>query len=62
MSNLRDLATFLYRTGEGKNLIRALDSLLEESKNQGKDVFEELGLLAGDVSAAEKPMFEKNAS
>lgn len=62
MSNLRELATFLYRTGEGRRLIRALDSILEESKNQGEDVLEEFGLLTGNVSVREQTVLEKNAS
>lgn len=62
MSNLRDLATYLYRTGKGRQLIGALDLILEEKNQQGEKVFEEFGLFTGEVSAAEQAVLEKNAS
>ena len=62
MTNLRRVATFLYKTGDGHRLIQALDLLLEVKDNQGEDVFKEISLSAGEVSVLKHAVLEKDAS
>lgn len=62
MTNIRKLAIQLHQTGNGKQILKAMDSLFEISLNQGDDVREVVSLSGGQISVNEETVLHKKVS